>query len=84
MTTRKKYSYFDCANIEKYAQLFIDGQLSEIDQKLFKEHLDYCLPCDKKIEFEQKLKDILRLRARESEIDVRLADRLKALFNDLK
>ena len=84
MTTRSKYSHFDCADLEKYAQRYIDGQLNEKESKLLEEHLDYCLPCDKKIEFEQKLREVIRLRAQETKIDTPLTDRLKAKLNALK
>ncbi len=58
----KKYN---CADIEQLAQKYIDNQLDDHQRKLFDEHLEYCLPCDKKIQFEFKLREIVRNHARE-------------------
>jgi anti-sigma factor (TIGR02949 family) len=59
MTLKENYKKYNCADIEKLAQQYLDNQLDENKKKLFNEHLEYCLPCDKKIEFEQKLKEIV-------------------------
>jgi anti-sigma factor (TIGR02949 family) len=59
MTSKENYKKYNCADIEKLAQQYLDNQLDENKKKLFNEHLEYCLPCDKKIEFEQKLKEIV-------------------------
>ena len=81
MALSKKNSY-DCEEIEKYVQQYIDGVLDSDKMKLFDEHLDYCLPCDKKVEFEKKLKDIVRVKLKQSsskEIDDKIDDMLKDL-----
>ena len=59
MISNKKNKKYNCADIEKLAQQYLDNQLDAKKKKLFNEHLEYCLPCDKKIEFEQKLKEII-------------------------
>jgi len=64
MTTSKKSDHYNCSDIEELAQKYIDGYLNENENKLFEQHLDYCLPCDKKIEFEKKLRDIVRIKAK--------------------
>ena len=46
---------FDCHDVEKNVQAYLDNRLSENEIQLFEDHLSYCLPCDKKIEFEKKL-----------------------------
>jgi hypothetical protein len=49
MTSKENYKKYNCADIEKLAQQYLDNQLDENKKKLFNEHLEYCLPCDKKI-----------------------------------
>jgi anti-sigma factor (TIGR02949 family) len=82
MVLSKKSSY-DCKEIEKYVQQYLDGVLEGENIKLFEEHLDYCLPCDKKIEFEKKLKDIVKIKIKHAvskeKIDKRIDDMLKDL-----
>lgn len=76
----KKY---DCANIEQLAQRYVDNQLNERERGFFEEHLEYCLPCDKKIQFEFKLKEIIRKKAKEKTAgefsDSKIKDFLKSL-----
>ena len=55
---------YDCADIEQLAQRYVDNQLNKQERGLFEEHLEYCLPCDKKIQFEFKLKEIVRKKAK--------------------
>ncbi len=57
---------FNCAEIEQLAQKYVDNQLDEQQRKLFDEHLEYCLPCDKKIQFEFKLREMVRTHARDN------------------
>ena len=71
---------FDCAEVEKRVQRFIDGQLDDKETALIYEHLDHCLPCDKKIEFEKKLKEFIRLKAREKTYPKKLEEELKNLL----
>jgi len=77
MPKDKKVDKFDCTDVEKRVQRFIDGYLDDTETALIYEHLDHCLPCDKKIEFEKKLKEFIRLKAREKSYP-------KSLENDLK
>jgi anti-sigma factor (TIGR02949 family) len=83
MTSSKK-DKFDCAEIENYVQQYLDGMLSEEDKYLFDEHLDYCLPCDKKIEFEKKLKDIVRLKIKQAIPEDQINNRIDNMLNDLQ
>ena len=59
MTTNSKRRY-DCGDIEDLYQQYIDDELTAEQKKLFEEHLEYCLPCDKKISFELKLKEYIK------------------------
>jgi len=59
MTPNSKKRY-DCGDIEDLYQQYIDNELSDEQKKLFEEHLEYCLPCDKKISFELKLKEYIK------------------------
>ncbi|HID38602.1 MAG TPA: zf-HC2 domain-containing protein [Calditrichaeota bacterium] len=83
MTLRKKDEKYDCADIERLAQRYVDGHLNPVEISLFEEHLEYCLPCDKKIEFELKLKEILRIKAREKFKKEDLDNKLKDIISQL-
>jgi len=82
MTSSKKDKY-DCAEIEKYVQQYLDGMLSEEEMRLFDEHLDYCLPCDKKIEFEKKLKDVVKLKIKHVLPPEQLNNEIDTILKDL-
>lgn len=83
MTSYKKNKY-DCDDIEKFVQQYLDGALSEEQKILFEEHLDYCLPCDKKIEFEKKLKDVVRLKIKRILTPNQVEERIGKMLNDLQ
>jgi anti-sigma factor (TIGR02949 family) len=55
----------ECKDLEKMLHAYLDHQLSKKELKLFEEHLEYCIPCDKKIEFETRLKKIIQIKAQE-------------------
>ena len=76
----KKYN---CADVEKLAQRYIDNQLNEEERRLFDEHLEYCLPCDKKIQFEFKLKEIVQAKAREPLSNNLSAEKIKSFLANL-
>jgi anti-sigma factor (TIGR02949 family) len=71
---------FDCEDIEKAVQAYMDNQLSEDELLAFEDHLGYCLPCDKKIEFELKLKEIVKHKAIESTYPKTLEEELKKII----
>jgi len=83
MTSRKKVEKYDCADIERLAQKYIDGHLNKVEITLFEEHLEYCLPCDKKIEFELKLKEIVRIKAKEKFKKEELDSKFKDIISKL-
>jgi anti-sigma factor (TIGR02949 family) len=74
----KKY---DCADIEQDVQKYLDNQLSEKEKEKFEEHLDNCLPCDKKIEFEVKLKSIMKIKSQETTYPKELENELKNILS---
>ena len=78
-TDKKKY---DCDDIEKKVQAYLDDQLSQEEFKRVEDHLSYCLPCDKKVEFEKKLKTIVRHKAAEKEYPKNLEEELKKIIRD--
>ena len=78
------HKHYNCADIEKLAQRYIDNQLNEKERRLFDEHLEYCLPCDKKIQFEFKLKEIVQLKARESLPKDFASNRIKSFLSNLQ
>lgn len=71
---------FDCAEIEKRVQAYLDNQVSDEELLLIEEHLGHCLPCDKKIEFEKKLKKIIKYKAAEKEYPKSLEEDLKKII----
>ena len=72
---------FNCKDVEKKVQAFLDGQLEKEQVMLIEEHLDYCLPCDKKIEFEKKLRFIIKSRAQENSHPQKLDVELKRMIS---
>lgn len=82
MTAGTSHKKFNCSDVEKKVQAFLDGKLDEKQVLLFEEHLDYCLPCDKKIEFEKKLRTIIKSRGKESSHPTRLDLELKRLISE--
>ena len=78
-TNQNKY---DCADIEKRVQAYLDDQLSKEESNKFEDHLSYCLPCDKKIEFEQKLKELIKHKAAEKDYPKNLAIELKKIIRE--
>ena len=81
MTKKSNPKKYDCSDIEKKVQLYLDNRLSENDYLSFEDHLSYCLPCDKKIEFEKKLKELVKIRASEKTFPVSLTDDLKKIIH---
>ena len=71
---------YDCAEVEKRVQAYLDNQVSDEELLLIDEHLSYCLPCDKKVEFEQKLKEIIKHKATEVEYPKALEEELKKII----
>ena len=59
----KKEESYDCNKIEDLYMQYIDNELDDVQKSLFEEHLEYCLPCDKKISFEMKLKEYIHSKA---------------------
>ena len=78
-TKQKKYN---CADIEKKVQLFLDDRLPENEYTAFEDHLSYCLPCDKKVEFEKKFKELVRIKASEKSYPTKLSEELKKMLHD--
>ncbi len=79
---KTKTNKFNCSDIEKSVQAYLDEKLSEKDILLFEDHLSYCLPCDKKIEFEKKLKQIIKHRASEKSYPEKLVVELKKIIHN--
>ncbi|NOX90836.1 MAG: hypothetical protein GXO77_17690 [Calditrichaeota bacterium] len=80
---QKNKQEFDCADIEEYVQQYLDNVLDEEKKRLFEEHIEYCLPCDKKIEFERRFKEIIRLKAKENLPHETIDKKLKELLENL-
>ncbi len=78
-TEPKKY---DCAEVEKRVQAYLDNYLSDEEILKIEDHLSYCLPCDKKVEFEIKLKELIKHKANEKEYPKTLEEELKKIIED--
>lgn len=74
---QKKY---DCAQVEKRVQAYLDNQVTDEEFLLIEDHLSYCLPCDKKVEFEQRLKEIIKYKATEGNYPKALEEELKKII----
>ncbi len=71
---------FNCKDVEKNVQAYLDDKLSENEVLLLEDHLSYCLPCDKKIEFEKKLKELIKIKASEKSYPNKLESELKKII----
>jgi mycothiol system anti-sigma-R factor len=74
---QKKY---DCTQVEKRVQAYLDNQVSDEELMMIEDHLSYCLPCDKKVEFEKRLKEIIKYKATESKYPKTLEEELKKII----
>ena len=81
MKTTAENKKHNCDDIEKNVQKFLDDQLSETEKETFEQHLDNCLPCDKKIEFEIKLKSIMKIKSQEINYPKELEQELKKIIS---
>jgi len=81
MTTTEENKKFNCSDVEKNVQKYLDNQLSDKEKEKFEEHLDNCLPCDKKIEFEIKLKSIMKIKSKENGYPKELEQELKKIVS---
>ena len=82
MKKTNKLSGIDCNDIEKMVQAYLDGYLSDKEIKLVEEHLDYCLPCDKKVEFEKKIKEFIKNKGSEKKHPKNIDLQLKNIISN--
>ena len=82
MKKTEENKQFNCADVEKNVHKFLDNQLSDKEKEKFEEQLDNCLPCDKKIEFEVKLKSIMKIKAKENSYPQELEQELKKIISE--
>ena len=82
MTTTAENKKYNCSDVEKEVQKYLDDQMSDKERTKFEEHLDNCLPCDKKIEFEIKLKSIMKIKSQENDYPKELEKELKKIISD--
>lgn len=73
---------YDCAEVEKRVQAYLDNFLSDEEILKIEDHLSYCLPCDKKVEFEKRLKTLIKHRASEKEYPKSLEEELKKIIRN--
>jgi mycothiol system anti-sigma-R factor len=73
---------YDCAEVEKRVQAYLDDHLSDEEILKIEDHLSYCLPCDKKVEFEQKLKELVKHKAGEKGYPKSIAEELKKIIQN--
>jgi len=76
---QKKY---DCTQVEKRVQAYLDNQVSDEELMMIEDHLSYCLPCDKKVEFEKRLKEIIKYKATEKKYPKALEEELKKIIKN--
>jgi anti-sigma factor (TIGR02949 family) len=52
----------DCREVEKFLQVYVDGELDQEDGRLLEEHLHVCPGCRTKADFERRFRTALRAR----------------------
>ncbi|WP_457565970.1 zf-HC2 domain-containing protein [Caldithrix abyssi] len=80
----KSKKHFECEDIEKYIQQYLDNMLDEEKKRLFEEHIEYCLPCDKKVEFEKKFKEVVRLKVKQELPKEVVQQKIKFILKSIK
>jgi anti-sigma factor (TIGR02949 family) len=73
---------YDCAEVEKRVQAYLDDHLSDEEILKIEDHLSYCLPCDKKVEFEQRLKELIKHKAGEKGYPKAIEEQLKKIIQN--
>jgi len=81
MSKTKVKTKFNCKDIEKKFHSFLDGEMNSTELRLLEEHLEYCLPCDKKIEFEKKLRQIIKSKGQEKKVPEKLIEQLNKIIH---
>jgi anti-sigma factor (TIGR02949 family) len=83
MPKPKSKTKFNCKDIEKKFQSYLDGEIDRHELLLLEQHLDYCLPCDKKIEFEKKLREIIKLKGKEQKPPEKIIKELEKIIHSI-
>jgi anti-sigma factor (TIGR02949 family) len=81
MPKPKAKTKFNCKDIEKKFHSYLDGEMDKNDLRSLEQHLDYCLPCDKKIEFEKKLRQVLKSKGKEKKVPEKLIKELEKIIH---
>ena len=73
----------DCAKCERLLQLYLDGELNEIEAREAEAHLDDCGYCMRQYRFERAFRVYLRKRLTEESMSPELGAKLAALRSDV-
>ncbi|MFM8999829.1 MAG: anti-sigma factor family protein [Actinomycetota bacterium] len=74
-------SRIECREALSRIELFLDGELVGEASLEVHEHVEGCPPCGERVEFQRRLKDLLRSACRECDIPPELAARLQAFLD---
>jgi len=83
MISKQKPKNLDCSDIENLVQQYLDNVLDSEARCSFEEHLEYCLPCDKKIEFESRLRTLVKVKFQDTLSSDQIEDTLEQFFTKL-
>lgn len=74
-------SRIECREARSRIELFLDGELVGEASVEVHEHVETCSPCGERVEFQRRLKDLLRSACHECELPPELAARLQAFLD---
>jgi len=72
----KRHAMLTCEEAAQRLYEHLDGELSQVDHEKIKIHLELCLKCCHKFEFEEILRSILRSKARSEKLPSLLRERI--------
>jgi mycothiol system anti-sigma-R factor len=74
-------SRIECREALSRVELFLDGELVGEASIEVHEHVEACGPCGERVEFQRRLKELLRSACHECELPPDLAERLRAFLD---
>lgn len=71
----------DCEHALRQLWSFLDGELSEVEFREIQVHLEECISCGSRVEFQRRLRTVIRMKCHGEPVP---ADLRRRLFNLLE
>ncbi len=73
----------DCSDVIRAVYLYLDGEQTEAERHVIREHLDECSPCLREYGIEQEVKALVARCCGAEKAPTELRERLRLKLNDL-